>query len=328
MVIKMTRARRILVVLSAFMVALGVTVVVQPAAASAASGSPVKVQINGYCLDADLNTINRDGTIVQLWQCNGSNQQRWYRNADGTIHTSYNTDYCLDVDLNTANVNGGKAQLWRCNGSPQQKWSNFNGQLRSGWNNRCLDADLNTLNRNGTKVQMWDCNNSSQQTWNGLGSSWQTNCSPWGNEQVWQTSSQIGRVRERVCVKHDAASVWGVVEFQVDFPGSCSLAIGLPPTASVSCGGSWAYKTHQLMFNSVQVTGNLWVPKTGQWNQMRCTWGHTGASSTLTFACHLQAATRISGPNFTVDVHNTGADVNSDSDGTKLLLEGHYNFVL
>jgi len=45
--------------------------------AAAATGSPVNVAYNGKCLDADLNTINANGTKVQLWDCNSTPQQTW-----------------------------------------------------------------------------------------------------------------------------------------------------------------------------------------------------------------------------------------------------------
>ncbi len=86
----------------------------------AAAGMVYKVQLSNRCLDADTNTINNNGGIVQLWNCNGQPQQAWYRGADHSIRLKYNGK-CLDHDT-TQNRNGGKVQLWDCNGSPQQSW--------------------------------------------------------------------------------------------------------------------------------------------------------------------------------------------------------------
>jgi hypothetical protein len=40
-------------------------------------GSVILIQSNysGRCLDADLNSIARNGTVVQLWDCNAQSQQ-------------------------------------------------------------------------------------------------------------------------------------------------------------------------------------------------------------------------------------------------------------
>ena len=125
---------------------------------------------SGRCVDADLNTIGRNGTKVQLWDCNGQLQQRWSYYVDDTIRSSKNRK-CLDADLNAIGSNGTKVQLWDCNGSRQQKWTFVSGAVRgslrviSQYNGRCLDADLNAIRGNGTKMQLWDCNSQAQQDW-------------------------------------------------------------------------------------------------------------------------------------------------------------------
>lgn len=129
---------------------------------------PIKIGYNGKCLDADANNLNRNGTRIQLWDCNGSTQQNFVFYPDGSIRSATNTGYCLDADLNTIANNGTTVQLWSCNGSNQQQWK-FNGStfgpIQSIYNNRCLDAHLGAINTNGDKVQLWDCNNSGQQSW-------------------------------------------------------------------------------------------------------------------------------------------------------------------
>ncbi|WP_405019996.1 RICIN domain-containing protein [Kitasatospora sp. NBC_00070] len=125
----------------------------------------------GRCLDADLNTINGNGTKVQLWDCNGWSNQTWiWTPAPGQpvgyykIQTEKNYR-CLDADLNTINGNGTKVQLWDCNGWDNQIWI-WDGQtLQTKKNARVLDADLNTINGNGTKVQLWDRNGWDNQRW-------------------------------------------------------------------------------------------------------------------------------------------------------------------
>lgn len=94
---------------------------------------------DGFCLDADLATIGGNGTRIQLWTCNGTNQQKWKFNGSvaGPIQSIYN-GRCLDGDLGQINNNGAKVQLWDCNNTAQQGW---------GPQTRMLYQDFRTANR-------------------------------------------------------------------------------------------------------------------------------------------------------------------------------------
>jgi hypothetical protein len=121
---------------------------------------------SGRCVDADTNTIGANGTVVQLWDCNGSNQQRWREAYDSPPRILNRRSFrCLDVDTNTNGANGSKVQLWDCNRGLQQNWYIDGESIRTRYYNKCLDADLNTIGANGTKMQIWDCNGSPQQRW-------------------------------------------------------------------------------------------------------------------------------------------------------------------
>ena len=75
-------------------------VTLQASSAAAASyGVAIHSAKSGRCLDADLNTIGGDGTKVQLWDCNGQPQQKWYYDGKFT-HSGYNAR-CLDADTVT-----------------------------------------------------------------------------------------------------------------------------------------------------------------------------------------------------------------------------------
>lgn len=125
------------------------------------------------CLDSDANT-STDGTIVQLWSCNGQGQQQWTAilyTPTGAYAFHDNKDgpaWCLDADL-TQDYNGGKVQIWYCNGWTNQGWflsSSSTGTITSQWRpKRCLDADTNGGGRDGTKVQLWSCNGQANQLW-------------------------------------------------------------------------------------------------------------------------------------------------------------------
>ncbi|MGC5010216.1 RICIN domain-containing protein [Streptosporangium sp. DT93] len=138
-----------------------------PAVDSGAPWGPIRSHQNWRCLDADLGTIGPNGTKVQLWGCNGWDNQSWsYDVSSHTIHSREN-GRCLDADLGTVNANGTKVQLWDCNGWTNQKWiyDAVSHTIYSMHNGKCLDADLTTVNANGTKVQLWNCNGWANQKW-------------------------------------------------------------------------------------------------------------------------------------------------------------------
>ncbi|GAA1153635.1 hypothetical protein GCM10009664_21990 [Kitasatospora gansuensis] len=90
-----------------------------------APGQPVgyyKIQTekNYRCLDADLGTINGNGTKVQLWDCNGWDNQIWIWN--GTTLQTLKNNRVLDADANTIPRDGTRVQLWDRNGWDNQRW--------------------------------------------------------------------------------------------------------------------------------------------------------------------------------------------------------------
>lgn len=127
---------------------------------------PITNGLNRRCLDADLNTINVEGTKIQLWDCNYQAQQefKFIPNADGTftIFNKYSWR-CLTSDGSTT-ADGAGVSLFSCNGGANQKWRRVGNQLISAFSGKCLDADA-TNGRNGTRVQIWGCNGSNQQVW-------------------------------------------------------------------------------------------------------------------------------------------------------------------
>ncbi|MFE6847040.1 ricin-type beta-trefoil lectin domain protein [Streptomyces sp. NPDC057686] len=121
------------------------------------------------CLDVDANG-GGNGTVVQIWQCNGTTQQRWYLWNNGALESYRFPGKCLDADLNGGGRNGTKVQIWDCNNSPQQSWSHpsgdralYNARFYSG-GNIVMDRDANVLG-NGARIQLWQKNFQSQQWW-------------------------------------------------------------------------------------------------------------------------------------------------------------------
>ncbi|WP_157875969.1 RICIN domain-containing protein [Streptacidiphilus griseoplanus] len=127
--------------------------------------------LGGQCLDGDTNTIPGNGAKVQLWDCNGQSQQRWYWYPVAGAPTGWYTiknglgGQCLDGDRNTMPNDGTRVQLWACNGWQNQQWRWDGQHLRNALYGQCMDADRNTIPSDGTRVQLWACNGWSNQQW-------------------------------------------------------------------------------------------------------------------------------------------------------------------
>jgi hypothetical protein len=120
---------------------------------------------DGRCLDSDVATATHNGTKVQVWQCNGWNNQAWTIYADHSIRSTHD-GRCLDEDIAGGTRNGTKVQVWDCNGWDNQKWTVYTDHsIRNSHDGRCLDEDIAGGTHNGTKVQVWDCNGWDNQKW-------------------------------------------------------------------------------------------------------------------------------------------------------------------
>jgi predicted alpha-1,2-mannosidase len=120
---------------------------------------PITSGFTGKCADDNSSAINNFNAI-QLWDCNGTNAQRWAAPSDGTVQAM---GKCLDVN-NSGLTNGVKVQLYDCNGTGAQKWQVQGAALVNPESGRCLDDPGSTL-ANGTQLQIWDCNNTNAQHW-------------------------------------------------------------------------------------------------------------------------------------------------------------------
>jgi hypothetical protein len=140
-------------------------VIVAPAGPAQAAANALVSRHDGRCLDSDVATPTHDGTQVQIWQCNGWNNQAWTVGADGTIRSSHD-GRCLDEDIAGGTHNGTKVQVWTCNTWDNQKWTfNADGTIRNAHDGRCLDEDIAGGTHNGTRAQVWDCNGGDNQQW-------------------------------------------------------------------------------------------------------------------------------------------------------------------
>nr|BFE65753.1 hypothetical protein GCM10020063_102790 [Dactylosporangium thailandense] len=120
-------------------------------ATSPAPAAPVTGP-GGKCLDgADANAA---GVAVQLWDCQGTADQRWIHGSDQSVSA---LGRCLHL-VGNATGNGTRVELADCAGGAYQKWvQQTDGSLRNPVSGRCLDAPSGAT-ANGTKLQIWDCN--------------------------------------------------------------------------------------------------------------------------------------------------------------------------
>ncbi len=130
----------------------------RPASSRGVTGT-IQSASAGKCVDVNGGgTAN--GTIVQLYDCNGTIAQQWTLQPDGTIQ---NQGKCLD--LYNGSGNGALLEVWDCNGGWNQQWQlGANHTLVNPTSGRCLD-DPAFNSANGTQLEVWDCNGGANQQW-------------------------------------------------------------------------------------------------------------------------------------------------------------------
>ncbi|MEU2062704.1 glycoside hydrolase family 19 protein [Streptomyces sp. NPDC013455] len=142
---------------AAFAACLAVLFAVTPA--QAADGQITGLA--GKCADvAGANSAN--GTAVQLYDCNGTNAQRWSNPGDGTLRA---LGKCLDV-VDRSTADGAAVQLWDCSGGANQQWVvTAAHDIVNPAADKCLDVRDNN-SANGTRLQIWSCSGAANQKWN------------------------------------------------------------------------------------------------------------------------------------------------------------------
>ncbi|MGW2542368.1 ricin-type beta-trefoil lectin domain protein [Kitasatospora sp. NPDC001574] len=114
----------------------------------------------GKCVDVKGGST-ADRTPVQIYDCNGTNSQKWKIAEDGTVRS---LGKCLDV-TGAGTANGTKVQLYACNGTGAQKWAvRADGSILNPQSGRCLD-NLGFVATNGNQLGIWDCNGLENQIW-------------------------------------------------------------------------------------------------------------------------------------------------------------------
>ena len=112
----------------------------------------------GKCVDV-AGAASANGTVVDLYTCNGTNAQQWTSTA-GTLRA---LGKCLDVNA-AGTANGSKVQLYDCNGTGAQQWTVSGSQLVNPASGKCLDA-TGPSSADGTPLQIWTCTGAANQSW-------------------------------------------------------------------------------------------------------------------------------------------------------------------
>ncbi len=123
-------------------------------------GSGAVTGLGGRCLDV-AGAAGADGTVVQLYTCNGTGAQRWTSGTGGTLQA---LGRCLDVRWG-GTAAGTPVQLWTCNGTGAQVWQpQADGTLRNPQSGRCLEV-AGTTAADGLPTRLADCSTAANQRW-------------------------------------------------------------------------------------------------------------------------------------------------------------------
>ncbi|MET9225208.1 ricin-type beta-trefoil lectin domain protein [Lentzea sp. NPDC003310] len=122
------------------------------------SGSGTILGIGGKCVDVS-NSGTADGTVIQLWGCNGTAAQQWSRVGD----TLRALGKCMDVN-GSGTADGTVVHLWTCNNTGAQVWSRVGNTLRNPQSGKCLDAASGS-SADGTRLRLWTCTGAANQNW-------------------------------------------------------------------------------------------------------------------------------------------------------------------
>jgi hypothetical protein len=137
------------------------TVTAGHAIAATGQAAPIVGAQSGRCVDVP-NSSTANGTQLQLWDCNGANNQSWTYTSTQQL-TVYGNK-CLDASGRGTSP-GTQVIIWDCNGQANQQWNvNTNGTITGAQSGLCLDAN-GAGTANGTKLVLWTCNGQSNQQW-------------------------------------------------------------------------------------------------------------------------------------------------------------------
>ncbi len=133
----------------------------KPATPSGESCTPnTIVGVDGKVMDAS-GFSSANGTLVELWDDLGQDNEKFTFQPDGTIHGFGGK--CVDA-AGISSADGTFVQLWDCWGGPNQQWSlRADGSIQ-GIGGKCIDSTGGSSAK-GTALILNTCNGSASQRW-------------------------------------------------------------------------------------------------------------------------------------------------------------------
>jgi hypothetical protein len=131
----------------------------QPAVVTTGSGQIVSGYRKSKCVD-DSGGSKVNDTKIMMWDCNGTAQQSWTIQADGTIQIY---GRCMDI-YRDRKTNNSPVELWTCTDGANQRWHPRNRTLVNPVSGKCLD-DPGFKTTNGTQLEIYTCNGGANQQW-------------------------------------------------------------------------------------------------------------------------------------------------------------------
>jgi hypothetical protein len=132
---------------------------------SGGSGGSTTGVLRGVNSNRCLNVpgaATANGTLLQIYDCNGSTSQQWTSLSNGELQV-YGSK-CLEVPAG-ATTRGTRVQIYDCNDGSNQQWTlNADGTVVGRGSGLCLDV-TGKGTANGTAVEIWTCNGGSNQQW-------------------------------------------------------------------------------------------------------------------------------------------------------------------
>jgi len=134
---------------------------VQVHVSGAAESLNIHPTSNGAKCVGILGGTYADGSAVDIFDCNGSNTQKWQWNGNSLMSTNPadGSQWCLDAGVNSQWANGVHMKIWQCfSGLPQQTWTpdTSSGIIKLTTANFCLDL-TNGVTTNQNVLQIWTC---------------------------------------------------------------------------------------------------------------------------------------------------------------------------
>lgn len=114
----------------------------------------IATSLGGIACADDPGFRTANGTVLDMWSCNGGRNQRWTMASDGSLRV---LGKCMDV-RHSGTANGTLADLWSCNGTGAQQWRHTVelGMLVNPRSGACLNG-VGFRKTNGTKLDIYEC---------------------------------------------------------------------------------------------------------------------------------------------------------------------------